>query len=58
MLKDAAQLVSLLLVPGVWWAATVTSKLDRLHKAHSRLQVIENKIAVLEERTGGPVVVR
>jgi hypothetical protein len=52
-----AQLASLILIPGVWWAAVLTGKVNRLHRASSQWQTHASKIAVLEERTGGPVVV-
>lgn len=52
-----AAIVNLLLLlgPGIWWAATMHGKVNRLHKSYSILQSLRTKIAILEERTGGQI---
>lgn len=55
-LRDFAPWLTYLLLPATWWAATITAKVDRLHSAFSKVQTLASKVAVLEERTGGTVV--
>ena len=56
-LKEWAGLLNFAVFPAIWWASSITGKVDRLHGAFSTLQTLRSKVAVLEERTGGEVKV-
>ena len=54
-LREWAGLLNLAIIPAIWWAAKLDTKVTSLHKAFAVLQTHSNKIAVLEHRTGGPI---
>lgn len=55
--KEWSSILNLVIFPAIWWAATITAKVNALHKGFSIVQALRAKVTVLEERTGGEIKV-
>lgn len=56
LIQDVAPFLNYILIPAIVWGVKLSAKVDQLHSGFSHIQVIRSKIAVLESRTGGPII--